>query len=64
MPTTADLRNETLAVLLDRRDALQAALEEADGDQAKALNVEIRRVRDLLSTYCGRSDPSWDMYLR
>lgn len=59
------IRNATLQILLDRRDSLQDALDATDdGDQARALTVEIRRVRNLLSQYCGRSDPSRDMYLQ
>ena len=63
MANPNQLRNDTLAALLDRRDALQDALDVADGDQARALRGELRRVRELLTTYTNRSKPSRDMYV-
>lgn len=57
------IRHDTLQVILDRRDYLAATLDVTDDeDQVRALRVELRRIRELLSTYTGRSNPTRDMF--
>lgn len=57
------LRNATLNVLLDRLESLETAQELGGEDRGRTYRREIGRVRDLLSQYCGRSNPSRDMFL-